>query len=116
MASSNRLYQNQDGLVIKSFHTPEAYYETSHSGESPQYWPGPQQIITLAGSASSRRYQHGPSGQSRRQTYSVETEIKRMLLLHGYPIMYITLWIPGLTNCVLEASGRPSSSEVLAAL
>lgn len=39
-----------------------------------------------------------------------------MLLLNGYPVMYIVLWIPGLTNRILEASGRPSSSEVLAAL
>lgn len=30
--------------------------------------------------------------------------------------MYIILWIPGLTNRALEASGQPSSSKVLAAL
>lgn len=61
--------------------------------------------------------EHGKVVRARQRTEaSVEAAIKRMLLLNGYPIMYIILWIPGLTNRVLEASGKPSSSKVLAAL
>lgn len=39
-----------------------------------------------------------------------------MLLLNGYPILYILLWIPGLTNRFIEASGRTTSNKALAAL
>lgn len=45
-----------------------------------------------------------------------ERDVKRMLLMNGYPIMYVILWIPGLTNRILEASGSTSSSRVLAVL
>lgn len=74
------------------------------------------ELITTSTSSTSttKRGQANLSGQ--RTDTSVETAIKRMLLLNGYPIMYIILWIPGLTNRVLEASGKPSSSQVLAAL
>lgn len=56
------------------------------------------------------------SSQRRRQAADAHAEIKRMLLLNGYPIMYIILWIPGLVNRILEASGKTSSNKVLAAL
>ncbi|KKY37732.1 putative glucose receptor git3 [Diaporthe ampelina] len=52
----------------------------------------------------------------RRQTRQMEREIKRMLLLNAYPIMYVLLWIPGLANRFMEATGNTSHSRVLAAL
>ncbi|KAG8162125.1 hypothetical protein KVR01_007890 [Diaporthe batatas] len=52
----------------------------------------------------------------RRRTRQMEREIKRMLLLNAYPIMYVLLWIPGLVNRFLEATGNTSQSRVLAAL
>lgn len=52
----------------------------------------------------------------RRQTRKVEREIKRMMLLNAYPVMYVVLWIPGLTNRLMEASGNYSQSRLLAAL
>ncbi|OHE94061.1 hypothetical protein CORC01_10636 [Colletotrichum orchidophilum] len=52
----------------------------------------------------------------RTQTRKVEREIKRMMLLNAYPIMYVVLWIPGLVNRLMEASGNSSQSRVLAAL
>lgn len=53
----------------------------------------------------------------RRQTRKVEREIKRMLLLNAYPIMYVILWIPGLINRFMEATGRtPSDGRALAAM
>ncbi|KAL1870743.1 hypothetical protein Daus18300_005063 [Diaporthe australafricana] len=52
----------------------------------------------------------------RRQTRQMEREIKRMLLLNAYPIMYVILWVPGLVNRFMEATGNTSQSRVLAAL
>ncbi|KAJ0165522.1 hypothetical protein CTA2_10950 [Colletotrichum tanaceti] len=52
----------------------------------------------------------------RQQTRKVEREIKRMMLLNAYPVMYVVLWIPGLVNRIMEASGHTSQSRVLSAL
>ncbi|KAK6220164.1 hypothetical protein QIS74_05666 [Colletotrichum tabaci] len=52
----------------------------------------------------------------RQQTRKVEREIKRMMLLNAYPVMYVVLWIPGLVNRLMEASGNTSQSRVLSAL
>lgn len=73
----------------------------------------PQPSIPLAATRPTTPHQ---SSQRTRRKKGVENEIKRMLLLNGYPVMYILLWIPGLTNRAMEASGKTSSSEVLAAL
>jgi hypothetical protein len=48
----------------------------------------------------------------RRDTLEVEKEIKRMMLLNAYPYMYVLLWIPGLVNRLMEASGHAPSSTV----
>lgn len=34
--------------------------------------------------------------------------IERVLLLNAYPLLYITLWLPGLANRLVEASGHTS--------
>lgn len=53
----------------------------------------------------------------RRQTRQREHEIKRMLLLNAYPIMYVLLWLPGLINRFIEASGHGGAGgRTLAAL
>ncbi|KAM0215655.1 hypothetical protein ACHAQD_008217 [Fusarium lateritium] len=52
----------------------------------------------------------------RRATHDVEVEIKRMMLLNGYPFMYVLLWTPGLVNRLLEALGTPVSATTIAAL
>lgn len=46
----------------------------------------------------------------------IELEIKRMMLLNTYPIMYVVLWAPGLINRLMEASGNPNSKTTIAAL
>ncbi|KAH9884055.1 hypothetical protein F4778DRAFT_573550 [Xylariomycetidae sp. FL2044] len=56
-----------------------------------------------------------PTGLSHPQQQA-ERNIKKMLLLNGYPIMYVILWIPGLVNRVMEASGNTSNTRVLAIL
>lgn len=42
------------------------------------------------------------------QTRNVEREIKRMLLLNAYPVLYIVLWTPGMLNRLVEAAGHKS--------
>ncbi|KAL4258689.1 Glucose receptor Git3 N-terminal domain-containing protein [Pleurotus pulmonarius] len=37
-----------------------------------------------------------------------ERAIQRVLLLNAYPLLYIILWIPGLANRIIEASGGSS--------
>jgi hypothetical protein len=44
----------------------------------------------------------------------VEREIKKMLLLNAYPMLYILLWTPGILNRLVEATGH--KSRVLAIL
>lgn len=52
----------------------------------------------------------------RNQSRQKYKEIKRMLLLNGYPLLYVILWIPGIINRVMEATGSGTSSRVLAIL
>jgi hypothetical protein len=47
-----------------------------------------------------------PSGSKR--TKNVEREIKKMLLLNAYPMLYIILWTPGIINRLVEAAGHKS--------
>lgn len=59
----------------------------------------------------------GPEAQaSPPHAKRVEKEVKRMLLMNAYPILYVLLWIPGLVNRLLQAAGATPSSRVLDAL
>ncbi|KAL1638642.1 hypothetical protein SLS58_008760 [Diplodia intermedia] len=40
----------------------------------------------------------------------IAREIRRMLLLNAYPIMWVLLWLPGMTNRLLEATGHKSKA------
>lgn len=52
----------------------------------------------------------------RSESRPIEREIRRMLLLNAYPIMYVILWIPGLVGRFMEATGHPPSVRTIAAL
>lgn len=52
----------------------------------------------------------------RSESRPIEREIRRMLLLNAYPIMYVILWIPGLVGRFMEATGHPPSTRTIAAL
>lgn len=107
-------------------------FEDDAAADHHQYHPDhPQQttfdsIAPSSGVEPRSKSQFDPIGTNetaasefphRRQTRKMEREIKRMLLLNAYPIMYVILWIPGLVNRFLEASGTtPSNTRVLAAL
>ena len=38
------------------------------------------------------------------------TAVEKILLLNSYPLLYIILWIPGLSNRLVEASGHSSTA------
>jgi len=40
------------------------------------------------------------------QIDKTERKIKKMLLMNGYPIAYIILWLPGIANRIAEATGH----------
>ncbi|KAK8212716.1 G protein-coupled glucose receptor regulating Gpa2-domain-containing protein [Phyllosticta capitalensis] len=42
--------------------------------------------------------------QTNQRNAAVEREVRRMLLLNAYPIMYIALWTPGITSRLAEAA------------
>ncbi|KAK6522422.1 hypothetical protein TWF281_002983 [Arthrobotrys megalospora] len=46
----------------------------------------------------------------RQQNASRSRRVRRILLLNAYPAMYILLWIPGIVNRLIEASGGKSSA------
>ncbi|KAK2614743.1 hypothetical protein N8I77_001548 [Diaporthe amygdali] len=59
--------------------------------------------------------QRDAGAQSR--AHQVEKEIRRMLLLNAYPTLYVLLWIPGIVNRFMEATGNtPSNPRAVAAL
>ncbi|KAL1845550.1 hypothetical protein Daus18300_014500 [Diaporthe australafricana] len=79
---------------------------------------------------TSTRCSRAPSSQPKRhasvshqdlgrpsRAHQVEKEIRRMLLLNAYPTLYVLLWIPGIVNRLMEATGAtPSNPRAVAAL
>ena len=56
-------------------------------------------VTGLRGSKSSRSLSSNPQYQA----------IQRVLLLNAYPLAYIILWIPGIANRLIEATGHSST-------
>jgi hypothetical protein len=87
-------------LTTESLHSIELVEDTSQhrhlSSSNPATPP------TSHGTATAVR-PHAPreGPQSQRST----KQLRRMLLLNGYPILYIVLWIPGIANRICEAVG-----------
>lgn len=75
-------------------------------GRPLRYPAGSQNAIVAKQASPTQQYMRNKSRQT-------ERDIKRMLLLNGYPIMYIILWIPGIANRIMEATGRTSNTEAL---
>lgn len=71
---------------------------------------------------SSDRENHLPHGSSPEAPLGhhrrgFEREIRRMLLLNAYPTLYVLLWIPGIVNRFMEATGTaPSNTRIVGAL
>jgi len=49
------------------------------------------------------------SNQLRDRSNQNLRDVRRMLILNGYPMLYVLLWIPGIVNRIMEASGSTAS-------
>lgn len=47
----------------------------------------------------------------RRRSQKMEREVRRMLLLNGYPMLYVILWIPGIVSRFLQTSGNNAAAN-----
>jgi hypothetical protein len=70
--------------------------------------PAPISGAYESGAHESGVHESGSNQHSGINTRKVEREIKKMLLLNAYPILYVILWLPGILNRLLEAAGHPS--------
>ncbi|EPS43081.1 hypothetical protein H072_2936 [Dactylellina haptotyla CBS 200.50] len=52
--------------------------------------------------------QEDPRKKNKNSTFARSRRVRRVLLLNAYPAMYILLWIPGIINRIVEASGGHS--------
>ncbi|EEY14343.1 conserved hypothetical protein [Verticillium alfalfae VaMs.102] len=96
--------------------------KSSYPGDNHVSIPRP----SASASGSVRRAPNVPANRTMRSTLSefpirqdshqVEREIKKMMFLNAYPIMYVLLWIPGLVNRLLQASGNAPGPRTMAAL
>ncbi|KAL1845295.1 hypothetical protein Daus18300_014568 [Diaporthe australafricana] len=82
-------------------------------------WSGPQvatsSCTSTNRSSATRPLVHTPRSQHPRRGF--EREVRRMLLLNGYPTLYVLLWIPGIMNRFMEATGTsPSNTRIVGAL
>ncbi|KIL56902.1 hypothetical protein M378DRAFT_172311 [Amanita muscaria Koide BX008] len=66
---------------------------------SPSSWS----LIRVAGLRSTQKASNANATSPQYQA------IQRVLLLNAYPLAYIILWIPGLVNRLIEATGRTST-------
>lgn len=75
---------------------------------------------TFRNHAEGQRYlSHGASPEPSlgHRGRGFEREIRRMLLLNAYPTLYVLLWIPGIVNRFMEATGTaPSNTRIVGAL
>lgn len=84
--------------------------------DSSSLYPKPSQASQSQQSQLSVLQTNGSEFHMRPDADQVELEIKRMLLLNAYPFMYVLLWMPGLVNRLMEASGNPNSKTINVAL
>ncbi|KAI0508442.1 hypothetical protein F5B22DRAFT_620610 [Xylaria bambusicola] len=47
----------------------------------------------------------------RQRSQKMERELRRMLILNGYPFLYVIPWIPGITSRFLQASGNNAAAN-----
>ncbi|KAK8191024.1 uncharacterized protein BKA78DRAFT_251343, partial [Phyllosticta capitalensis] len=63
--------------------------------------PSSPELFAHADTSSDLTY---PRPSTSQRNAAVEREVRRMLLLNAYPIMYIALWTPGITSRLAEAA------------
>jgi hypothetical protein len=90
-------------------HTIDVESSTPHSlhPDNVAPWSSPQPSTSVDNTVSSSTGV-AVSDHMRKRSEQAEKDVKRMLILNGYPIMYVLLWIPGIVNRIMEATGSQS--------
>lgn len=57
------------------------------------------------------RYTSFANDEIRQRSQKMEREVRRMLLLNGYPMLYVILWIPGIASRFLQTSGNNAAAN-----
>ncbi|PQE32822.1 glucose receptor git3 protein [Rutstroemia sp. NJR-2017a WRK4] len=104
-ASSQHITGNLDRQEMNS--AGSTYSKTS-MGKSDH----PQTINQIHGQGSrvTERIVASGSQATEQRAKKFERDLRHMLLLNGYPIMYILLWLPGITNRIVETTGSTAVS------
>ncbi|KAJ3567864.1 hypothetical protein NPX13_g6623 [Xylaria arbuscula] len=76
------------------------------------------ELLPQASAEGGTGYTSFANDDIRKRSQKMEREVRRMLVLNGYPILYVILWIPGITSRLIQASGNNAvaSSRVLMGL
>ncbi|KAI0199941.1 G protein-coupled glucose receptor regulating Gpa2-domain-containing protein [Astrocystis sublimbata] len=74
--------------------------------------------LKVPGESGTTGYTSFANDDIRKRSQKMEREVRRMLVLNGYPMLYVVLWIPGITSRFLQASGNNvvANSRVLMGL
>ena len=90
-------YQSQ-AAASSGFIQPMAVNEASYPASHPPRF-SLSHMIGLRQNQPSKSWTENPQYQA----------IQKMLLLNSYPLTYIVLWIPGIVNRLIEATGHKST-------
>lgn len=94
-------------LAVLKEESPLSQYQNANNGGAPEGGMAEKEPLRRPGTSGTL---------SAPQSKRTEREVKRMLLMNAYPILYVLLWIPGLVNRLLQATGPTPPSRVLDAL
>ncbi|RYP68880.1 hypothetical protein DL769_005397 [Monosporascus sp. CRB-8-3] len=94
-------------------HRPSFTNASHQTGLSPHITYASHVHVHIGAESKANGPANSRLSQRARQT---ERDVRRMLLLNGYPIMFVVLWIPGIINRIMEASGVTVSARVSASL
>ncbi|KAJ4397652.1 hypothetical protein N0V93_001885 [Gnomoniopsis smithogilvyi] len=110
VCSEKDLLQSPNTALTRLETAPPAYTEVECPSQLQQQPLRRPSLVNMFGTITRVETHKTP------QTKRIEREVKRMLLMNAYPILYVLLSVPGLVNRLLQASGSPLSGRLLDAL
>jgi len=95
-------------LSLKRIDTDEEPYTPYSTGKAAEIGSVPEFKLTQPPAGNIHIMAHRREKISRPRNPRL-AQIERVLLLNAYPLLYIILWVPGLVNRLVEASGHTSN-------
>ncbi|KAI1112466.1 G protein-coupled glucose receptor regulating Gpa2-domain-containing protein [Nemania sp. NC0429] len=102
---------------MKSMLIDEPENEADEVGAQPSMSNGrtkrtcPRSTQPNTSKSNSTSYASFANDEIRQRSQRMEREVRRMLLLNGYPMLYVILWIPGITSRFLQSSGHNAAAN-----